>query len=178
MGIIVLVVIGGIGLLIFIIYATVKTKSTAIGKYEPYRMWIGQTVRLNKETYLFKEKIRMGDNRQYPYTLLDSLHPQWQYVRDQEAIGDVTEIMTFPEGTPLKLERAIQYTNGVSGFSDPTIFGTITYQGKEYKAGYQWGNKNMSRSYDRKEDCWQFHEAPWQDQADTTFYALPTANFW
>lgn len=37
MGIVALVVIGGIGLFIFILYITVKTKSTGLNKYEPFK---------------------------------------------------------------------------------------------------------------------------------------------
>ncbi|MFC6098830.1 hypothetical protein [Olivibacter domesticus] len=178
MGIIALVIVGGIGFLIFIIYATVKTKSTNLNKYEPFKEWIGQTVLLTRETVLFEEKLRSNENSQYPYTLLDSLHPKWQYAQEQKNIGDIEEIVKFPACTTLKLENAIQYTNGVSGSSYPTIFGTITVNGNTYKTGYQWGTMDIGKSFDKIEKCWQFNQAPWQDVQDTTFYALPTANFW
>lgn len=177
-GIIALVIIGGIVLFSFIIFATVKTKSTNINKYEPFKEWVGKTVILNKEATLFKDKVEMNPNRDYPYMLLDSLHPKWQYVEEQKAIGDLVEITRFPAGTTLKFEKAIQYTNGVSGFSYPTIFGTIISNGKEYKAGYQWGEINLGKSFDKEEKCWQFHQAPWQKGKDTAFYALPTATIW
>jgi len=163
---------------IFILYATIKTKSTSLNNYEPFKEWVGKTVTLNKETVLFKEKIRMNSNSNYPYMLLDSLHPQWRYVEEQKAIGDIEEIIRFPVGTSLKLDKAIQYTNGVSGSSYPTIFGTITAHGMDYKVGYQWGERDVSKAFEKIEKCWFFHQAPWQDKQDTTFYALPTANFW
>lgn len=178
MGIIVLVVIGVIGLLIFIIYATVKTKSINISKYEPFKEWVGKTVTLNKETVLFKDKLSTNHSSDYPYLLLDSLHPKWQYVEEQKSIGDLEEIIRFPEGTIFKLEKAIQFTNGVSGFSYPYIFGTITIKGKEYKTGYQWGEIKMGKKFDKEEKCWQFHQAAWQQEQDTAFYALPTATLW
>lgn len=132
-----LVIIGGISLLVLIIFATVKTKSTNISKYEPFKAWVGKTITLDKETALFKDKVEMNYNRDYPYVLLDSLHPKWEYVEEQKAIGDLEEIARFPAGTALTFEKAIQYTNGVSGFSYPTILVTITSNGKEYKADYQ-----------------------------------------
>ncbi|QIH31626.1 hypothetical protein [Sphingobacterium sp. DR205] len=178
MGIIALVIIGGIVLLVFIIFATVKTKSTSINKYEPFKEWIGKTVTLNKETVLFKDKVEMNHNSDYPYVLLDSLHPKWQYAEEQKAMGDLEEIIRFPEETILKFEKAIQYTNGVSGFSYPTIFGTLTSNGKEYKVGYQWGEMSIGKRFDKVEECWQFHQAPWQEEKDTTFYDLPTASLW
>lgn len=178
MGIVALVAVGSIGLFIFIIYATVKTKSTNLDKYEPFKEWVGQTVILNQPTALFKEKIPMHDNTRYPYMLLDSLHPNWQYAEDQKNIGDIEEITKFPKGMMLQLEKAIQYTNGVSGSSYPTVFGTITANGNTYKVGYQWGTMNFGKSFDKIEKCWQFHQAPWQDHVDTAFYALPTAKFW
>lgn len=178
MGIIALVMIGGIVLLGFIIFTTVKTKSTSINKYEPFKEWVGKTVTLNKETALFKDKLNMKHNSDYPYVLLDSLHPKWQYIEEQKAIGDLEEITKFPAGTTIKFGEAIQYTNGVSGFSYPTIFGTITINEKEYKVGYQWGEMNMEKRFDKVEKCWQFHQSPWQQERDSAFYALPTATFW
>lgn len=178
MGIIALVIIGGIALLGFIIFVTVKTKSTSINKYEPFKEWVGKTVTLNKKTVLFKDKVEIYHNSSYPYMLLDSLHPKWQYVKEQKAIGDLVEINRFPPGTTLKLEKAIQYTNGVSGFSYPTIFGKIIVSGKEYKTGYQWGEMDIAKKFDKVEKYWQFHQAPWQEEKDTAFYALPTATFW
>lgn len=178
MGIIALVIVVVIAGFIFILYATIKTKSTSLNKYEPFKEWIGKTVTLNKETVLFKDKIPMNNNSDYPYMLLDSLHPQWRYVDEQKSIGDIEEIITFPKGTVLKLEKAIQYTNGVSGSSYPTIFGTITFEGKTYKTGYRWGERDVSKAFDKIENCWFFHQAPWQDKQDTAFYAFPTANWW
>lgn len=178
MGIVALAITGGIGLFVFILYATVKTKSTGLNKYEPFKEWIGKTAVLNKETVLFKEKIRINDNSEYPYILLDSLHPRWQYMEEQKNIGDIEEITRFPAGTKLKLEKAVQYTNGVSGSSYPTVFGSIATNGKTYKTGYQWGQIDIEKSFDKIEKCWQFHRAPWQSKRDTAFYALPTAKFW
>lgn len=178
MGIIALVIIGGIGLFIFFLYATIKTKSTNISKYPPFQEWVNKTVILNKETTVFEEKIKMNANSKYPYILLDSLHPRWEYIQQQEEIGDVTKIKIFPAGTKLILEKAVQYTNGVSGSSYPTIFGTLKSNGKEYKVGYQWGEINLSRYFDKVPESWQFHQAPWQPEKDTTYYALPKADWW
>lgn len=180
MGIAALVIIVGIIGFVFFLYATIKTKSTSLNQYEPFTEWVGKTVTLNKKTVLLKEKIPMNDNRDYPYILLDSLHPRWQYVEEQKNMteADLEEVAIFPSGTTLKLEKAIQYTNGVSGSSYPTIFGTITANGHTYKAGYQWGTMAIGKSLDKIEKCWQFHQAPWQDKADTAFYALPTAKWW
>lgn len=177
MGIITLVIVIGIGLFIFVLYVTIKTKSTNISKYPPFQEWVNKTVTLNKETTVFEEKIKMNANRKYPYMLLDTLHPRWEYIREQEEIGDVTEIKVFPAGTKLILEKAIQYTNGVSGSSYPTIFGTINDGEKAYKVGYQWGEWDMSRSFSDPEP-WHFHQAPWQDEPDTAHYALPKATLW
>lgn len=180
MGIILLVIVGGLGLFIFLLYATIKTKTTSLNKYEPFKSWVGQTVTLQLETVLFKEKLQSNENSQYPYTLLDSLHPQWRYVEERKTMEkpDLEEIAVFAAGTKLHLEKAIQYTNGVSGSSSPTIFGTIEAQGKQYKIAYQWGQANMSRRFEKIEEYWQFHQAPWQQQVDTGFYALPVANNW
>ncbi|SFS71469.1 hypothetical protein [Sphingobacterium wenxiniae] len=178
MGIIALVIFGGIGLFIFFLYATIKTKSTSLDKYKPFSEWLGKTVTLKRETVLFKEKMRMNTNGKYPYTLIDSLHEGWEYILALEENGDVTKITTFPIGTELSLEKAIQYTNGVSGSSYPTIFGTIKSNGKEYKVGYQWGKLDLSKNYYQIEKSWKFDQAPWQTKQDTADYALPKADFW
>lgn len=178
MGIIALVIVGGIGLFIFFLYATIKTKSTSLNKYAPFREWVGKTVILDKEAIVFEEKVKMNPNSKYPYILLDSLHPRWEYVQNQEEIGDITEIKALAAGTKLVLEKAIQYTNGVSGSSYPTLFGTISDGEKEYKIGYQWGEEDIAKSHYNVEKRWKFHRAPWQATQDTTYYALPKAEWW
>lgn len=179
MGIIGLVAVGALVLFGVLLYATIKTKTTSLNKYKPFNEWIGKTVILNKRTVLFKDKMYMN-NSNYPYMLLDSMHPQWQYIEERKNLPepDLEEITTFPAGTELHLEKAIQYTNGVSGTSNPTIFGSIHYNGETYKIGYRWGTMDLGKRFDKVEKCWHFHQAPWQEKTDTAFYALPTANFW
>ncbi len=179
-GIILLVIIGGIGLFICLLYATVKAKTTSLNQYQPFNEWIGKTVKLNKEVVLFKDKISTNKNYDYPFIMLDSLHPKWKYVEERTTMAepDLEMIVKLSVGTILKFDKAIQYTNGVSGSSYPTIFGIITTKSREYKIGYQWGNIDIGKKYDKVEKCWHFHQAPWQEKQDTAFYALPIANFW
>ena len=174
----ILMIIGAIGGLVFLIYVTVKTKATSLNQYEPFKAWIGETVVLKREAAVFKEKLRSNENGRYPCTLLDSLHPKWRYVQVSKAIGDLEEIGKLPAGTVLKLECTIQYTNGVSGSSYPTIFGTITENGNTYKIGYQWGSREIGKCVADTDKCWPFNQAPWQAERDTTFYALQTATLW
>lgn len=173
MGMIVL----AIALFCFILYATVKTKSKNVGQYEPFKEWVGKTVVLKRETVLFKEKNAKG---RYPYLLADSLHPQWPYIQDRKNLTDpdLAEVMKFPTGAKLEIERATQFTNGVSGASSPTISGTLHSGGKLYKISYQWGEMDIAKFFDKIEKCWQFHQAPWQDKTDSAFYALPQAAWW
>ncbi len=108
------------------------------------------------------------------------MHPDWQYVEEIKKLEEpeIEEIALFPAGTILVLEKAIQYTNGVSGSSYPAIFGTIG-EGKEtYKIGYQWGKRDIAKNHYGMKECWKFHKAPWQEKPDTTFYALPAAEWW
>ncbi|RAV28962.1 hypothetical protein DN748_11275 [Sinomicrobium soli] len=178
MGIIALVIVGGAGLFLFMLYATIKTKSTNIDQYEPFKEWVGKTVTLDKETVVFEEKIRMVTTNKYPYTLTDSLHPDWQYIHNMEETGDAVRITSFPAGTKLKLEKAVQYTGGVSGSSEPMLFGTINDGEKAYKVGYQWGKTDLNIDFDKIEKSWLFHRAPWQEEQDTAHYALPRAEWW
>ncbi len=178
MGKITLILIGALGLVLFIIYATVKTKTTSIAEHAPFLEWMGKSVTLNRETTLFKEKLPAHENNKYPFVLLDSLHPAWESVAQQLESGDLEKIRIFPKGTSWKIEQAIQYTNGVSGFSQPVLFGTICYEGKEYNVGYPWGKMSITRYLDGIENCWHFHQAPWQETIDKAYYALPKAKIW
>src|SRR5690606_38532489 len=108
----------------------------------------------------------------------DSLHEGWENILELEENGDVTKITTFPIGTELSLEKATQYTNGVSGSSYRTIFGSIKSNGKEYKEGYQCGKLDLTKKYYQIEKCRKFDQAPWQTKQDTAYYALPKADFW
>ncbi|SDD27305.1 hypothetical protein SAMN04487894_107184 [Niabella drilacis] len=177
-GLVMLIVIGGLVLLTFVLYSTIKTKSTDISKYAPYNNWIGKTVTLDKQTVLVMEKARLNGDKSYPYLLLDSLHPDWQYLEEREKNGDYTKVVVFPAGLKLHIKKAIQFTGGVSGNSTPMIFGTLFHNGKEYKTGYQWGQRQIARYMDKIKECWHFHRAPWQTRPDTVFYALPDAQWW
>lgn len=179
-GIIILVIIAGLGVILFILYATIKTKSTSLNNYAPYKDYIGKTVILNKETILYKVDSRTFENDDYPYNLIDSLNPMWEDIKlTMKTPNPYTqEISRFPAGTNLTIDKSVQYTNGVSGSSYPTVFGTIKYQNKTYKIGYSWGEKSASKDYSGIKECWYFHQAPWQDKHDSTFYALPTAKIW
>lgn len=166
-----------IGLFVFILYTTIKTKSRSLDRYEPFKKWVGKTVVLHRETVLFREK---NPGKMYPYLLADSLHPEWQYTQDRKNLPEpeLIEIMKFAAGTKFKIEKAVQFTNGVSGSSSPTVFGIISKEGKTYKISYQWGKMDIAKFFDHIEQCWQFHQAPWQDKTDTAFYALPEAEWW
>lgn len=180
MGITATVIVGGLGIFILMLVFTLKTKTKNLRNYEPYKEWVGKTVELNRETVLFTDQGRSDDNSSYPYVLLDSLHPRWQDVEQHRKVPrmDLSEIRSFPAGTKLNIEEAIQYTTGVSGFSYPTVFGTVSIGKETYKIAYQWGTMSMSRSYDNVEKCWQFHQAPWQSKLDTAFYEVPKAKIW
>lgn len=177
-GIIALIAICGVVLFIFMIYATIKTKSTSLNKYEPYKEWVGKTVTLDRKTVLFEEKIRMTPNRKYPYTLTDNLHPSWESLNDLEKKGGAVKITTFPAGTKMILEKAVQYTGGVSGFSTPVLFGTINDGETVYKVGYPWGETDLNINFIKTEKSWIFNKAPWQTEQDTAHYALPRAAWW
>lgn len=180
MGITAIVILGGLGIFICMLFFTIKTKTKNLHNYEPFKEWVGKTVELNRETVLFTDHGRSDDNSTYPYVLLDSLHPHWPDVVQHRKVprADLAEIRSFPAGTKLKIEEAIQYTNGVSGFSYPTVFGTVSTGNETYKIAYLWGTLSMSRYFDKVEQCWQFHQAPWQNKQDTAFYAVPKAKIW
>ncbi|MFD1772217.1 hypothetical protein [Sphingobacterium suaedae] len=181
MGIFILVIIGGAGLFLLLLFVTTKTKSSRLDTYPPFDTWVGKTVSLTRDVVLFQEQNEAIPNSAYSYLLSDSLHPNWPSLAEGQASGsfDLQQILSFPAGTLLTLEKAIQYTNGVSGFSTPILFGHLTgSDGHVYPIYYPWGSMNMEKRFDNVDACWKFHQAPWQKAADSTFYALPDAKFW
>lgn len=178
MGIIIGIGIVAVFVFGFVLYATIKTKSTVISQYSPYKEWMGRTAILDKETVLLTEKVKLYDDKKYPYLLLDSLHPDWPYLAEHIKLGDYILVAKFPAGAAFHIEKAVQYTGGVSGNSTPFVFGTVSYMGKSYKVGYQWGTMNIGKFMDKVKACWQFHRAPWQTETDTVFYELPEARWW
>lgn len=161
----------------FFLYATIKTKSTNINEYKPFKNWVGRTVTLNKEVVLLTEKVRLYDDKKYPYLMLDSLHPYWHYLDERIQLGDYKVVKKLPAGTAFHIEKAVQFTGGVSGNSTPFIFGNVRYKGKSYGVGYQWGKMDIAKFMDKMGASWYFHQAPWQAQIDSTFYALPEAKW-
>lgn len=168
----------GITFFVLLLYISIKTKSTRIDRYEPFKEWIGKTVELNRPSVLFCERLPFNDN--YPNVLLDSLHPNWQYVDEQANLSepDLVKIIDFPKGAAFTIQKAVMYTNGVSGSSTPMMFGTITHGAEAYQVGYQWGEQDIGKSFDKIKESWRFHQAPWQSIEDTNYYALPRAEFW
>lgn len=150
----------------FLLYFTIKTKSTSLNTYTPFKEWIGKTVLLKRETFLFQEADPM--NTEYPYLLLDTLEDR----------SDIKEVALITIGTKLTIEKAIMYTNGVSGSSFPVLFGSLDDGSKIYPIAYRWGDESLSRRFDKIEARWKFELAPWQDIPDTTFYSLPEAKWW
>lgn len=175
-----LFLIGGACIFCFLLYQTIKTKSADMSNHAPYKHWVGKNCRLLRQTYLFKNKNSEEENSQYAYTLIDSLHPQWQYYKDAmyNPNMDVQYIINIPAGTTISFKKAIQYTNGVSGSSHPTILGNISINNRTYNISYQWGEISQARYFDHIDECWKFHKAPWQHTQDTAWYALPEAKWW
>ncbi|WP_126973360.1 hypothetical protein [Gynurincola endophyticus] len=168
-----------ISLVVFVLMFiyVIKTKSADISRYTPFSEWIGKTVILPVETVLFED--RDPFNKKYPAILYDSLHPDWQQVeqRKQSATDAHHTIRIFPAGSRLTIEKAMIYTNGVSGFSTAMLFGTISDSSKNYPVSYKWGTYSAGRAFDQLKECWSFHQAPWQLQRDTSYYYLPEGNW-
>lgn len=176
----IIITIGMLAMLAFglFLYATIKTKSTPISQYAPFNQWVSKAVILDKETVLISEKVKLYPENGYPYLLLDSLHPDWPYIEERMQLGDYVLVERFPAGTGFQIEKAVQFTGGVSGRSTPFVFGQIRHHGKSYPTAYQWGTMDMAKFMDKVDASWHFHQAPWQPKADTAFYALPEARWW
>lgn len=174
-----IIVFVGIVLFILVLYQTIKTKSTSLNKYAPYKELIGKTVSLNNDIILFKYKNSSEVyNSNYPYFLIDSKDPVWISIPNFVELNEIETIFEISKGASLKIENAIQYSNGVSGSSTPFIFGKITHDGIDYKISFQWGEQSLSKKFDNIPESWYFYQAPWQTVVDTSFYYLPKAKIW
>ncbi|WP_437919944.1 hypothetical protein [Sphingobacterium sp. LRF_L2] len=170
----------GIVLVVFMLYTSIKTKSTDISHYAPFRTYIGQSLFLNKDTYLFVEDPVFVVNKDYPYSLLDPEHEMWQSFQDRMLLekSEVKQITSIPSGTKIAIEKAVQYTNGVSGFSTPIVFGSLILGETQYKVSYRWGNQDLAKFLDQDDYCWKFDQAPWQEVRDRAYYKIPDAKWW
>ncbi|ULT26806.1 hypothetical protein KUH03_08245 [Sphingobacterium sp. E70] len=88
-------IIIGIGIVVvlvfgFVLYATIKTKSTVISQYSPYKEWMGRTVILDKETVLLTEKVKQFDDKNIPtccWTACTPIGPIWLNVLNWATIS-------------------------------------------------------------------------------------------
>lgn len=82
---------------------------------------------------------------------------------------------TLPAGTKLYIEKAKLRYGAVSGFTTPFLLGIVKHPetGETVAFEYSWGEESISRSFDKIKERWKFSLAPWQQEADTTWYALP-----
>lgn len=166
----------GVALLVLILYLMLRTKSTNLNQTAPFEQWIGRTVTLQNAVVLYRKNARLNPYGSYSLRMIDSLHPSWDEVDQQlhSEDSELQKIREIPAGTNMKVQRAVQLTTGVSGLSYPTIFGRIVYHGQPYVFRYQWGEIDGDR--DDQDNAWQFHQAPWQNEPDTAYYVLPTAD--
>lgn len=108
-GIVVFVVIVLFALFLF---QTIKTKSTSLNNFVPYKELIGKTVVLNNDVILYKYKNSAEVfHSNYPYFLMDSKDPDWISIPNFVEINEIETIFEIPKGASLKIEKAIQYTN-------------------------------------------------------------------
>lgn len=181
----VLFILGGVfllGILLFgfFLYIAIKTKSTDVSDDPPFQNWVGKTVELNQGILIFNEKLKSHTDQDFLYEFTDSLQPKWQFVSEQiqSNNSDFKKIGRFPKGSTFTIEKATLFTNGVSGSSSPYLFGRISDGTQSYKVGFRWGEQSLTRFFDDVDQQWKFPQAPWQNKIDTTYYALPEANWW
>ena len=102
----------------------------------------------------------------------DSAIAEIQY-RLNEKPATLLLVDSLPKASMVHFQNAIVYTNGVSGSSQPYLFGLVNDRGNGYSVAYQWGvNKPEKWMYGDK-SSWQFPMAPWQNKPDTAYYSLP-----
>lgn len=173
-----LVVVAAIFLFCFMLYASVKTKSTSLNKITPFQEILNKPLTLVRDVELFIEEFPTNDD--FPHLITDRYQRNYQYLHERLTIEvpDARFIVKIPTGQQVVFSKATMYTNGVSGSSKPCLFGTIDYNGKKYKVEYQWGDQSIGRRFDKIPESWSFAMAPWQTKIDLTFYKLPIAQWW
>lgn len=170
-----------VGFLLFVlaIIQTVKTKSTSISKKAPYKELIGKELITKRPIRLFMEKNPV--KKDYPYALSDTNQSYWNsYMASLGADNPEIKLSDSVDANSiLVFDKAVMYTNGVSGSSDPRLFGTLSSpEGKTYKVEFRWGKYDYNYPWKVSQRGYLFELAPWQTALDTSHYYLPNAEWW
>lgn len=169
----------GFILFVFAIIQTVKTKSTNISKKAPYKEVLGKELVTKRPIRLFMEQT--PTKKEYPYAMSDTNQTFWKsYTAMLQADEPVIKLSDSVEANAKVIfDKAVMYTNGVSGSSNPRLFGTLTSaDGKTYKVEFLWGTYDYNYPWKVSQRGYLFELAPWQTVKDTTHYYLPNAEWW
>jgi len=177
--IIIICVVVGFFLFVFALFQTCKTKSTSISKRDPFKEVIGKELIIKRPVRLFMPKD--PDKTDYPYAISDTNQVSWEsYMSGLQANEPEIKLSdSIKENAKVVFDKAVIYTNGVSGFSRPKLFGTLTStEGNTYKVEFCWGKYESGYPWKGSHQPYKFSIAPWQEVQDTAHYYLPSAQWW
>ena len=153
------IIIGAfIVLLLFIglLYYTLCAKVTNVSDEEPYSGVINKKLCLVKDVFITKS--REVDAYANPYLISE--------IQDDSSARSLSGYI-LPKGTAIKIYEANIYKNGVSGFAQAYVLGTVYIKelSKEVHFEYNWGQSHVT-IYSEQDDYWTFPLAPWQTDTE------------
>jgi hypothetical protein len=126
----------------------------------PFKENIGIPLTLNND-YLLCENPDFKDKNKR-YFILFTNHLPHPYIK----------VDFLKKGTKIKLSKAIQSRNSLSGVVESYVLGTVYSEGlnKEVIFFKSWGELQNDFSSGKRQAYWSFEKAIWQDKVDTTKY--------
>jgi hypothetical protein len=152
-----------LALFVGVFYYALKLKTTDLSDKTPYKEILNTTLNTKQPCFIAKNiehYVRFN-----PYIIL----------MDTTNISkDITSIYKIPVGTVLNIKEVKAFKNGVSGFTDNMVLGSvyIAELNKEVDFEFSWGTNPTYGLYEKEENYDIYHLAPWQEEA------IPLKFFW
>ena len=144
-------------ILVFVgfLYLTLRTKSKTVSHLQPYSEVIGEKLILDTDVLLIKNL------NHYVYVNSFLIVEKNQFLSEE-----ITEKHILKAGTPLVINGAKLFKNGVSGTTTGVVFGKVSTDFGEIEFEYIWGNEHTTLSIDEP-NYFTFPKPIWKNENDT-----------
>ncbi len=150
LGVIVSIVIILVLLFVGLLYFTLKTKTKTVTEEAPYVSYMNTDLVLARDVILVKNDPA--------FVFEEAL----KLVEDDVPLFDgVTQEHFLKAGSNIQLHDAKLFTNGVSGFTQSIVFGTVATEAGEFGFEYAWGDEHSTLSNEIP-NYFTFDEPVWE----------------
>ena len=153
----VLVVLGG--LIYFGVWYAFRTTSEDISHLRPFSKLIGKELKTIQPCFIALNYEHWVHENSYVIAM-----------KQQKLSGNIKNLEELPIGSVLRIKKAKQFTNGVTGFKSTHLLGSVFLERlkKEVQFEFAWGSKNYGT--DLPGDYFSYSLAPWQEQPIDLMY--------